>query len=366
MDSKKSNRHALLIVFDYNINAILSNGGITVEPLNSLLAMNTDLRIAYNISTELFNIPRSNITIITDVIPPFGNQRPWDPLRSSGDNPRVVQLPYPDITCVIREIAQFIENTIRNIKDTISKGGPDISKEEVFIYISCHGARIPVSCGENNIIDSYDNGLILMAKREGNHYERRYLRSGDIFSLFFGHNEVTPEGIMSVPITRRKLISSPSPYYLFEDDEMCNVRLTPISEVEPKSTRTSYKEMRGLPFSTKMLVVFDTCHSGSMADFHYIYDPYDCKMMITSNPPIGFIYPHCVSLSAAEDEHDAPSTSNGSPFTRHLHRIFSEGNSLTIQQFHERMYKDLPVSLRTCKPTICSTYCDLKQIIPFS
>lgn len=364
-------RHALLLVFEYRLDGIRAKGGVPIEPPGPLLAMNTDLTVAYHLATQHFGIDRKNITVVTDVVPPYGQARPWDPLVSSGENPRIVQLPYPEITGIVREIAQFIENTIRGIDDTVSKG--HVITNEVFIYVSCHGAQIPTIPSEVGELDPMDNALIFITKREGKYYERRYLRANDIFKLFFGHNIVSEEGIMTVPITRRSRVTSmvdgkSIQHYVFEDDEVCRIRLTPIKALEPRSTRLEYRNplMRGLPITTNMLVLFDTCHSGSMADFHYVYDPIDCEMKPTANLPCGYEYPFCVSLAASEDSSDAPSTSNGSPFTRCVFNIFKEAKcGLSIRQFHEMIYKTMPRLLQSCKPTICATVCNHDSVIPF-
>lgn len=366
-------RQALIIVFEYRTDYINAKKGVSIEPPHSLLAMNTDLTVAYDLATKNFGIERKNITVVTDVVPPKGQNRPWDPLSSDGNNPRIVQLPYPEITYVIREIAQFIENTIRGIADIVSKGA-NITNE-VFIYVSCHGAQIPAIPGEANELDPMDNALIFMARRNKKYYERRYLRANDIFRLFFGHNYVDPQGYMSVPITRRTRIESEgrSPsvrgsYYVFDDDEVCRFRLTPTKDANPLSTRDDYitKSGRGLPVHTNMLVIFDTCHSGSMADFHYVYDPKRKGMVQTLNLPSGYQYPFCVSLSASEDTSDAPSTSRGSPFTHCLREIFSRAKcGLTIEEFHTHIYRTIPRMLRESKPTICSTINNHNQMMPF-
>jgi hypothetical protein len=364
-------RHALLLIFEYRPDYITARKGVAIEPPNQLLAMNTDLSVAYKLATEKFGIDRKNITVVTDVVPPKGQSRPWDPLRPTG-NPRIVQLPYPEITYIIREIAQFIENTIRGIDDIVSKGR-DVTNE-VFIYVSGHGAQVPSIPGETGEMDPMDNALIFMTRRGDKYYERRYLRANDIFRLFFGHNHVEDDGCMSVPITRRtkinpegdgKLVKS---YYSFEDDEICRFKLTPVKSVNPLSKRADYKAVsgRGLPIGTNMLVVFDTCHSGSMADFHYVYDPVSANMLPTFNLPSGFTYPYCVSLSASEDTSDAPSTSRGSPFTCILSDIFNESRcGMSIKEFHQMIYRVIPKMLRICKPTICSTINNQNQIMPF-
>jgi hypothetical protein len=365
-------KHALLIVFEYGDEYITLSKGKSHEQPSKLLAMNKDLTLAYKMANEKFGIERKNITVITDVTPNRGESRPWDPLTPSDDNPKIIQLPYPEITQIIREIAQFIENTIRGIADLVNKG--DEVTNEVFIYVSGHGALVPsIPEDDEEYSDDTDNALIFMTKRKGKnntrYFQRRYLRANDIFKLFFGHNFVTNDGFMSVPITRRSLVKDKDgDYYIFDDDELCRFQLTPITDINPLSTRSDYTSLsnRGLPPDTNMLVVFDTCHSGKMADFHYIYDPHTKQMGNTNNFPTGYSYPYCVSLAASEDSSTAPSTSKGSPFTHCISKIFNTvEHGLTIDQFHDRIYEKIPRMLKECKPTICSTSQNHNKVVPF-
>jgi hypothetical protein len=351
------NTHALILVFDYNFQID------TIESPCKLLSMDIDLEHAYKLATDRFKIKRSNITVVTDVKPKTGFKRPWDPLTLTG-NPRIVQLQYPEIAYIIREIAQFIENTVRDIDDIISKGIE--KRNEVFIYVSCHGARIPSIPGEGYDLEPQENALIFMTKRP-NGYERRYLRSGDIFKLFFGSNVVDDRGFMTVSITRRISLEDIESY-LFNDDEVCKFQITPTKVIVPSSKRDNYTFLsdRGLPLSTNMLVLFDTCHSQSMSDFHYVYNPKLEVMERTDNPVLSYEYPYCVSLAASENTSSAPSTTSGSPFTKVIFDIFTtEDKPLKIKDFHKKIYETMPKILHVCKPTICSTISDCNRIMPF-
>jgi hypothetical protein len=360
MEDQQIHRHGLILVFEYNNEYITSLNGISLDTPHQLLAMDKDLEISYNLAIDQFEIPRENITIVTDVIPKVGSKRPWGDLISGGKNPRIVQLPYPEITYIIREIAQFIENTIRGIDDVVLKGKH--KNNEVFIYISCHGAQVPLD-------GKKDNALIFTTKLPGNIFQRRYLKANDIFKLFFGHNVVNDDGYMLVPITKRtKIYTSSSNIFIYEDKEQCRFRLTPTKSVTPLSKRKDYhtKVNRGLPLGTHMLVIFDTCHSASMSDFHYVYDAGVKEMIETSNPPQGFLYPYCVSLSASEDVATVPSTYRGSPFTSCVYEIFKSAKcGITIQEFHDHIYKIIPIILKTCKPTISSTIANHNSVVPF-
>jgi hypothetical protein len=392
-------KHALLIAFEYN-NPIPYS-----EPLTKLLAMETDLDKAYIMANTFLDIPRHNITIVTDIIPAYRQKRAWDPLKPGIENPRIVQLPYPDITRILREMAQFIENSVRGIENSVNKGV--VVTHEIFIYFSCHGVLIPVSK------NTYDNALVFLTKR-GSVLERRYLRNIDIFGLLFGQIKIEENGRMLVPITKRKTIfESPSAgeekerFYVFDEEECSEFYLTPSEPQEPlgfnsltldldnsdissptsispsslfiapqsqsssnefslpKKRETYYRE-RGLPPGTNLIVVFDACNSGELADFHFTYDPESDKMVPTHNFVEGQNYPYCVSLAACQNESPAPSTEHGSPFTRCLFNIFKEIKyKISIKELHTLIYLNAPKILIKCKPTICSTINDANYIIPF-
>ncbi|GIW70061.1 MAG: hypothetical protein KatS3mg101_0808 [Patescibacteria group bacterium] len=122
----------------------------------------------------------------------------------------------------------------------------------------------------------------------------------------------------------------------------------------------------GLPIGSTMLVVFDTCHSGSMSDFHFRYDPFTRTMEKTKELPTGIYYPLSVSLSASDDDRKAISTHKGSPFTYTLYRLLNELDcGITIEQLHDRLYEMLPTVARIMNPTICSTSSRERAKIPF-
>ena len=353
-------RHALLIVFDYQSLRKKCKEHL-IDPPSGLLAMDIDLNNAYKIATDHFKIERKNVTVITDIIPNPGKERPWGELNSDGNNPKIIQLMYPEITLIIREIAQFIENTIRGIDDIVSKGRNAVN--EVMIYISCHGSRLPSLDGEH-----MDNSLTFTT-RIGDTIERRYLRSNDIFRLLFGHIPIEDSGRMLVSITRRESLlynSRKSGNYEYFEDEACEFHLTPSSSYVKDSKRKTYQSERGIPINTEMLVMIDSCHSGGMTNFHHFYDPNIKDMKQTKHFNTYFQHPYCVSIAAAQDISEAPSTSLGSPFTQTLYDIFKNYScGLTIKQIHERIYKLAPRMLLKCKPTITSTFSNPNDIVPF-
>ena len=97
------NRYSLLIVLEYKK---VNNH---VDSPKELYSMLTDLKLAYDLCINKFNIPRQNITVITDI---KSNEYPWLPLRCDKCNPHVKLINHPDIKIICREIAQFVENTL--------------------------------------------------------------------------------------------------------------------------------------------------------------------------------------------------------------------------------------------------------------
>ncbi len=371
-------RHALILVFEYR-RAPNAN-----DVPNPLLSMDTDLKLAYEMSRNRFQIPAQNITVVTDVKPRLGVMAAWDPLdRDPYKNPRIIRLNCPDITKVCREIAQFVENTVRGIREVpVTKG--DGTLHEVFIYMSGHGAQIPNPHRHDDNSEPQDNALIFTTA-DGT--SRRYLRDDHIFRILFGQVDVDENGIMAIPITNRQICRSKrdgSLYYNFSD-EVVTFRVTPgvdehkrlplpneypdeedIVAYTPSGRHVKYVKDRGLPPTTHMLALFDTCHSGTMTDFHYIYR--DGYMELTRKPPTACkreAFPLCICLAAANDEQEAPSTSAGSPFTRHLYNIFNQlQGTVSIKEINDLIYDRLPPLLRKCRPTITATIDTANCLLP--
>lgn len=343
-----SNRYALLIVFEYN------RPHNYIDTPKPLLSMITDLNLAWDLCRKKFLIEQNNITVITDL---KNKKYSWLPTNES---PNLKLLDYPDIRMICREIAQFIENTIRGIKENIK--GEDV-KDEVFIYISCHGLQIP-----SNEPDIYDNALHF-TNEDGT--KSSFLRNDDIFKLLFGHNEIEKDGSMMIPITNRKKVSIDDKLYYQYDEEMIEIEVTPLSEERIDNFNTgfspkSYNGMRGLPRETNMFMIIDSCNSGKMAKFHYIFNPATKNMELTHKIPTCInTFPLCVCVSATEDKSSATSTTQGSAFTRYLYKILKENNKpITIHDFYELIYSKMPIFIKKCNPTITSTSSNSQHYIP--
>lgn len=117
---------------------------------------------------------------------------------------------------------------------------------------------------------------------------------------------------------------------------------------------------------TNMLIIIDTCHSGNITTFHYVYDPVYKNMRLTHDPPnYSYPFPLCICLSATRDSSVAPSTYNGSTFTRWIYSIFKKNdNSITIEDMYNKIYENLPILLHDSYPTITSTRDDASIYLP--
>ena len=374
--SKRTERYALIIVCEY------AKRSDSIDLPGPLLSMDKDLEMSYKLATERFKIPRENVTVVTDLPPVMGRMDPWGPFSVDPyQNPRIVRMRCPDISIVIREIAQYVENWCRGQRDTIGKGASTITQES-FIYLSGHGALLLNPARGYDNAEEMDNALVFTTQ-DGR--SRRYLRDDHIFRLLFGQEEVDERGWMSLPVVARSIKTNRAgkKYYSY-DDEIISFQITPgvkerrrqlelgesvDPQVQIQQTPTHgsrYVRDRGLPAHTKMLMIIDTCHSGTMTEFHYIYNGETKKMDLTRKPPNSmYSFPLCICLSAAGDDQDAPSTSNGSTFTRYISFLFDKfQGSISIEELYSLMYQQLPKLLQKCRPTITSTSGDATQLLP--
>ena len=310
-------KHALLLVFEYNY------------VCNKLIGAKKDLQMALDLCKH-FQI--ENITIITDIRD-----------IKIADDIKVKYTQLPDIFFVCREISQFVENTLRGIEDYIFKSTGEV--HEVFLYISGHG-------GEININGKIDQGIILT-----DNINKRYLISKDLFNLLFGNLIVDINGYIKIPIWK-KVISNNK---IIASFEYIYCQLTsPSSPKSNKKNRSTYLANRGLPSSTKMLIIIDTCHSGAMTSFPYRYR--DEKMIFIPNHNIDLFddLPFCICLSACFENEKTISNNNGSVFTSSLYKILLKyKEQMTIGQLYFILSKSKYI------PILSSTVNNLDMTIPF-
>lgn len=340
-------KYALLIVFHYYKNPY------SLYSSSSLNGSLKDLQLTLDLCHKL-NI--EHITIISDIndICVMCNE------FNKNIKYNVKYNCYPDDIFVCREIAQFIENTIRGIEDNVFKSGNE--ENEIFFYISCHGGEIII----NNQICQ---GIILTANQG---MYKRYLLSCDLFNLFFGNLHVNDEGYIQIPIWEKNnslkgILSSKK---IIE----CQLTLHKTNNVESpkiksKPLRSNYVANRGIPSSTKMLILVDTCHSSNMTSFPFKYDYKKEKMIYTSTSNIDFYedLPFCVTIAACDKK--TKSGVYGSVMTQKVCKklnemIEMENNCLTIGQLHCLIFQTNFTFFPT-EPIISSTNDNVDITIPF-
>lgn len=356
-------KYALILAFTY---PKIHNANYELQSLPSALV---DIAMMYKLCLKIGIIPY-NITIITDI--PAMKKLP-----SEFSECNVHRNPFPSDTFVCREICQFIENTVRGIKDLSYKSLNDIP--EIFFYISAHGDKIKINGTESQ-------GVIL-TNDDGTHL--KYLLSKDIFNIIFGNLSIDSSASILIPTyskikTIKKFEEDGRQFMKTESigvEENISVQLTPTvispensPETSIKSYRSSYLTRRGVPVLSKMLIVIDTCYSEHMTYFPFSYEPRSQKMVPTShiNIDVGTDLPFCVTISSCEANKTSTQKDSGSSLTKILYmNLIGVTNRLTISQLHYLIYnsknniiRDLLVT-ESAHPIITSTCISSEVDIPF-
>lgn len=320
-------KYALILAFSY---PKVFDATYDIQTLTSCVS---DICMISDLCDNL-GIERRNITIITDI---------QSRLKSNiyQCNLKINNLPSDVFVC--REISQFIENTIRGIDDSLCKG--DFDNPEVFLYISGHGDKIN--------IDGKNNQSIVLTNEDGRYL--KYLLAKDLFNIIFGNFHIESNGIMKIPIynkirIQRKSTDENNKMIIIETigiEEILTLQLSPIvssplySHEILKPYRSSYLSNRGIPVSSKLLIVIDTCYSEHMTYFPYIYENRTQNMISTSNLNIevGIDLPFCVTISSCESNKTSRFSSSGSSLTRILFlQLSSFKGRLSISQLHYLIY----------------------------
>lgn len=328
-----------------------------------------DIVMIYKLCKNM-EIPNGNITIVADL-------QPMKQFPSELYSCNIRSNPFPSDTFVCREISQFIENTIRGIQDSSYKDSGNIP--EVLLYISGHGDKV--------LIDEKNNQGIVLTSDDGK--DLRYLLSKDIFNIIFGNFIINSDGTMNIPIyskiKRLKRINNGiQKTNIIENigiENQITVHLSPTvltpqtsPELLDKTYRTSYLINRGIPVSTKMLIIIDTCYSEHMTYFPFIYEPRSQNMISTSNYniEIGIDLPHCVTISSCESDKTTKIGSSGSSLTKILYmQLLEFKGKLNISQLHYLIYNsrneiiDKLIRKEATHPIITSTISDSEIDIPF-
>lgn len=350
-------KYAILIILSY------PPGEYGISKIPPLQGAIKDLLFMTRFCLEREILPH-NITIVTDLVN----------IPSLCNNTNIKVNPYCSSTFVCREFCQFIENTIRGI-DNSYRRRDEVETPEVLIYFSCHGAKIPIAIPE--VRD--EQGIVLM-NEDGT--SLRYLTTKDIFNVLFGRNNISPNGIMKIPIykkikqiineNRRNIESISSDY------EFISVNLTtPIESPnsEKRCYRSSYLMNRGIPATARVLIIVDTCYSGRMMHFPFIYSP--TEQILTKSNLFGCFVnhidmPYCVCISSCDADKSTKSPFDGSHLTQIICSQFSNcTESLNIMQFYYHIMNTTNSKFRnfiikeTISPVISSTSNNIVLLIPF-
>lgn len=320
-------KYALILAFSYP--KILD----ATYDIQSLTSCMSDICMITDLCKNM-GIEKRNITIITDLS---------RKMRSDIYECNIRINSFPSDIFVCREICQFIENTIRGIEDNFYKSDND--NPEVLLYISGHGDKIS--------IDGKNNQGITLTSEDGKNL--KYLLSKDLFNIIFGNFIIDNDARMSVPIyskikIQRRVENEVKKVLLIEKigvEEHITFQLSqtvasPQSSPELlKPYRSSYMTNRGLPVSSKLLTIVDTCYSEHMTYFPFIYENRTDNMIKTSNLniDIGIDLPYCVTISSCESNKTSQFSTSGSSLTKILFMQLSEfKGKLSISQLNYMIY----------------------------
>jgi hypothetical protein len=357
-------KYALLIAFTYHRSI---NGDSKIV---RLMGACNDIRMM-TIFCKTKNIPASNITILTDL-----SELPRECLDCNIKTER-----YPISEFVCRELAQFVENTIRGIEDGVCKSETNLP--EVLVYISGHGSKINVTIPEVR-----DEQALVLLDDDGTCL--KYLTTKDIFNILFGRLPISRDGLIEIPIytkTVKRVHISTTTLKRYEEEiqsdvDLVSVYLSPIVSspanspgMTAKSYRSTYLSNRGIPPWTRVLFVIDCCHSGHMTHFPYIYSQREQKMhsFKLENTFVSHSdMPYCVCISACDADKTTSGGHEGSPLTRiiytHLRNIEEQ---LTLCQFYFSITNTGNSIFRnyftnsTLTPVLSSTGNDSDMKVPF-
>ena len=340
-------KYALLLIFQYKRNYYSEN------PLNTLPGALSDFDYALLMCKD-FGIEPKNITIVTDLPKKYDYYKYY--------NYRYIN--YPDCKLVCREISQFIENTLRGIEDFIFKSGGSVTEEdEVFFYISGHGGQIEIEGNKKQ-------GIILTGCN-GN--GKRYLLSNDLFNILFGKNYISPNGQMIIPVWEKTYSGGK---FNFNRDSI-SVQLSSVITSSERlkfsgnnishKYRKSYFENRGIPSSTKMLILIDTCHSENMTQFPFFYNYRTSEMELSQASDFNSednSLPYCVTIAACQENKKTKSSIVGSEVTRLIYSIFSNNRNTEITIGKLNDYLGISPYFSSSYPIISSTSPNPKSKIP--
>lgn len=311
-------------------------------------------------------IEKSNITIITDCV-----------LNETFNEFNCKNVQYPNYNFVCSEIINFIENTSRGIDENTEKFG--LYEPEILFYISSHGENIKI-----DIPEVRDEQAIILTDDSG--FNLYYLTTKDFFNIIFGRFFISHEGLISIPIYKKneqyinygvhfKKTIQYEPEILKIQLKKINrngfnspsVLITSSPELQP--IRRTYLSSRGLPPLSKVLFVIDTCHSGYMTHFPFIYNKDKNQLNQSSyyNIYVNHVdMPYCVCISSCEANKTTKTTYSGSLLTQAIYRnLLKLDTNCNIGQLYYHLLKNLNIFFSTINPVISTTDINTEKIIPF-
>jgi len=323
-------RYGILLVFSYH--GTLSKSG-TPAPL---LGMENDIIKSYHMSTKSYGIPRNNITIITD-IRSKNSSFPWEKYK---EGPKVIKLPYPSINSITEAIIQ----TMNNIQKEEVKNN---SKAELFVYYSGHGMLHPLPI--KNYTNDNISSLILV---DSTGKERRYLTRRELTNLFYSLYQPDQLGMLAIPVLERKSLPGLNITNLIY--ELTYIMVDTRSEGIIKNKNIN------------VFFMYDACHSASLSGLRFRYMNNNSFEEIHDE---NIELPLSVGISATNDKQEAPSCTDGSPFTSQIYDMFEKriwnDDNINVINLHTKIHQYLhPILRKKCYPTVNISMPDLKVKAP--
>lgn len=292
-------KYAILILLEYN--------RVNWNTPAKLPGMVRDLERSYHLATNIFNIPKENVYIVTDI-----DITNITHLEIMAD--KLTDIKFPCATLLINSVI-----------DTVKTINTDCTNPEIFVYYSGHGTCVP----------HLNQQIPCMILINNSGRERRYLPNKELINIFY--NRYKPvNGIITVPVITRTTTQTmfrTSYSYITE-----NIRIRYNGE-QKKS-------------NASILFIYDACRSGNLSGLKYEY--IDSKSLKSTHSE-DIVLIGSVSISSTNNVEDSLSSSDGSPFTNQICIIFEKFSNIisNINILHTLLYENLNPLLKFSRPTIC-------------
>lgn len=301
-------KYAILMILEYQIKKW------NTPP--KLLGMVKDLEKSYYLAINVFNIPKNNIYIITDI-----ELKRFEHISPLLD--KVFVIDFPCINTIIKTNVKIVKEINCTKSDSI--------QPEIFVYYSGHGSSVTYS-------DMKIPSLMLVSNTGK---ERQYLPNKELINIFY--NKYIPvNGIITVPIISRKIVQTilRTSFVYVKKDLFINLN----------DTTTEFKYE---PSNCKILFIYDACHSGNLSGLKFKYTNSEFNII---NNTEDIKIPLSVSINSTNDTQDSISSNHGSLFTNQICQILEKKYDLitNLTTLYNIIYKNLnPILITKCLPTIC-------------